>query len=500
MWTELRLWGFVLATSGCGWLSDAEVADWLEGATCEGGADAVDVPGCVPHYADDDADGYGGERTRCLCDGTDEYPVSVGGDCDDTDPTIHPGAVEVCDVDLVDEDCDPTTVGGEELYYLDVDGDGYGTDQVELLCAPDEAFRATVAGDCDDGDAEVSSDRSEICDGIDNDCDPETTEAGLVTIEGGATFSSDLQAAIDAAAPGAVLTVCPGTYGPIEVWKSLQISGLEDAASTIIDAGGSGSAVLVTGGSVELDDLTVTGGAGQALGSALRVGGGVYVAGGGVLVARRVVVTGNAVDGSGGGIYATGEVLLEDSLIYDNAARLDGGGIFAADGPVRLVGANLFYNQAERGAGLYLQDADLTLEDARISGNFGETGGGVYVDGGATLAATDDTVGAITSNSATVLGAGVAVTAPGETVELRNVSLADNVAPARGGGAAVTRGTLVSTGSHWVGTAAEDCSRANYQEDVYIDGQSYCAGDAADFTCAADTCTGSISTDCACPQ
>jgi hypothetical protein len=53
----------------------------------------------------DDADGDG-------------YSPDTGGDCDDTDPTVHPDAPEICGdlVDnncngLVDEDCEPTDTG-----------------------------------------------------------------------------------------------------------------------------------------------------------------------------------------------------------------------------------------------------------------------------------------------------------------------------------------------------------------------------------------------------
>ncbi len=71
-------------------------------------------------------------------------------DCDDTDPTIHPGAEET-PYDGVDQDCD-----GDDLE--DVDGDGYE--------APD------VGGtDCDDTDATVYPGAPDTWyDGVDSDC------------------------------------------------------------------------------------------------------------------------------------------------------------------------------------------------------------------------------------------------------------------------------------------------------------------------------------------
>ena len=73
------------------------------------------------------------------------------GDCDDHDPEVFPGAVEVW-YDGVDQDCS----GGSDY---DVDGDGYGSSAYGGL-------------DCDDGSGEVSPDAAELWyDGVDADCD-----------------------------------------------------------------------------------------------------------------------------------------------------------------------------------------------------------------------------------------------------------------------------------------------------------------------------------------
>ena len=234
LWLGLLVGG----VGGCGYLSKQEGNAWLDGQYCQHGATEPDAPDCVDHFVDADGDGYGGERSRCLCAPSDVFLVTVDGDCDDSNPDIHPGAVEVCDEFLIDDDCDANTPNGEVLYYLDRDGDGFGTESSRLLCAPTAEYRALNTGDCDDEDSNISSDAVEICDGRDNDCDPATDEAGLVTVVGGIT-TDRLQDAIDAAGEGDA-QICPGVYEPVTVTRALSLEGRDDAGTTIIDAQGDG--------------------------------------------------------------------------------------------------------------------------------------------------------------------------------------------------------------------------------------------------------------------
>jgi len=102
------------------------------------------------------------------------YWVSKGGDCNDFIAAIRPGAVELCDG--YDNDCDgqideglPTTT-----YYVDADGDGYGASPGVEFCKNPGAGYVATGGDCNDNSASVhpgSSASTEICDGIDNNCD-----------------------------------------------------------------------------------------------------------------------------------------------------------------------------------------------------------------------------------------------------------------------------------------------------------------------------------------
>ena len=126
------------------------------------------VAGC----AGDKSEGAG--ETDPDADG-DGYPASE--DCDDTDPSVYPGAVEACDGK--DNDCDGVTdlddadVVGVETGPIDSDGDGFGDPQrVGNFCPGNRpANIADNALDCDDRDDAVNPDGNEVCDDIDNDCD-----------------------------------------------------------------------------------------------------------------------------------------------------------------------------------------------------------------------------------------------------------------------------------------------------------------------------------------
>ncbi|MEZ4317862.1 MAG: putative metal-binding motif-containing protein [Myxococcota bacterium] len=95
-------------------------------------------------WVDADGDGFGGALITG-CSGL--VLVSVGGDCNDADPTVSPGAAEVL-CNGVDDDCDSATLDAP-----DADGDG------DPVCT-----------DCDDTEPLVSSLADEVCDGLDNDC------------------------------------------------------------------------------------------------------------------------------------------------------------------------------------------------------------------------------------------------------------------------------------------------------------------------------------------
>ncbi|MCO4747395.1 MAG: hypothetical protein KC912_21525 [Proteobacteria bacterium] len=215
---------------------------------CDGIAD--DQPnvllGRVVLYPDNDGDGHG-QITEGVtyCDLLPNFSDKKD-DCDDTDASVSPSAVEACD--QVDNNCDgqinegltfstiyddvdgdglggvasqwcdlpagsvsvggdchdgDPNVGGPSSWYRDADGDNYGNPDDEVIaCFPGEGWLAT-AGDCNDTAADMSPLGTETCDGRDEDCDL-TVDEDL----GNAVFFEDLDgdgyggASVVACAPG----------------------------------------------------------------------------------------------------------------------------------------------------------------------------------------------------------------------------------------------------------------------------------------------------------
>ncbi|MFY1826978.1 putative metal-binding motif-containing protein, partial [Myxococcus fulvus] len=120
-------------------------------------------------YRDSDGDGFGvASDTVSDCRQPAGY-VAVAGDCNDGNPSIKPGAAEVCDG--ADNDCDSLTDEGVlGTFHRDADGDGYGsTSQSTQACSAPAGY-VTNASDCLDTDAAIHPGATEVCDGLDNNC------------------------------------------------------------------------------------------------------------------------------------------------------------------------------------------------------------------------------------------------------------------------------------------------------------------------------------------
>jgi hypothetical protein len=103
----------------------------------------------------------------------DGFPETT--DCNDKDPAIHPDSIEMCDE--IDNDCDGVTDEDDAFdapsWFYDQDGDGFGSADPDLVAPGCETPAGYVdnSRDCDDLDSASNPGATEMCDGVDNDCD-----------------------------------------------------------------------------------------------------------------------------------------------------------------------------------------------------------------------------------------------------------------------------------------------------------------------------------------
>ena len=120
---------------------------------------------------DDDGDCYC-EASTCLGSITTNCSNLFGDDCDDGDADINPGAVEICDGtdNNCDGDTDEDSAIDAQTWYQDSDGDSFGNGAVvEIDCYQPSGY-VLNGTDCDDSSSLVNPSRSEICNGIDDNC------------------------------------------------------------------------------------------------------------------------------------------------------------------------------------------------------------------------------------------------------------------------------------------------------------------------------------------
>ena len=176
---------------GAGWVADATDCDDADASAspigdeicderdndCDG---AIDEDIADTWYADRDGDGWGTlAETVEACSPPAGYAADTG-DCADDDPAVHPAATEICDSQ--DNDCDGDIDEGVSLtWYTDSDTDGWGDVAAATSACTAPAGTTATPGDCDDSSALVSPSASELCDGLDNDCDGTADEDGRLS-------------------------------------------------------------------------------------------------------------------------------------------------------------------------------------------------------------------------------------------------------------------------------------------------------------------------------
>ncbi|MDG2991117.1 filamentous hemagglutinin N-terminal domain-containing protein [Candidatus Synechococcus calcipolaris G9] len=189
-----------------------------------------------------------------------------------------------------------------------------------------------------------------------------------------------VQNGVDVVTDGGTVNLAAATFADpatITINKNLTLQG-QGAANTILSGQNTRRVVIVTEGTVNLSDLTITDG--FATGS----GGGVFVFHTGTLIVTNSTISNNTAGTDGGGIGSTGTLTLTNSTISGNKARR-GGGIFQnrPRNMLTVTNSTISNNTAGRGGGgIYNEHARINVTNSTISNNKSTDyrGGGIYIE------------------------------------------------------------------------------------------------------------------------
>ncbi len=256
------------------------------------------------------------------------------------------------------------------------------------------------------------------------------------------------------------INVAAGTYAENDTisgasFNSLTIAGAGPSTTTV-NGNQAGSVLTINGGTVTIDDLTITNGL-----SAGGYGDGIDITGGaGPVTVNDSTLSDNGTAGGGwgGGIYNFDDTLTVTDSLFSNDNRYFGGAINSNGGTLTLTDSTLSGNSSAAGGGID-NGGMATVTDSTLSGEpytANGSAGGIYNTG--TMTVTHSTV---SGNS--VGGSGGAITNAG-TMSLTDSTLSDNSAGYIGGGIANV-GTMTLTDS----TLSDNSAPGGHGGGIYND-------------------------------
>jgi hypothetical protein len=284
-----------------------------------------------------------------------------------------------------------------------------------------------------------------------------------------ATACATINGAIAKAGSGGIIHVRAGTYtgggdAVVSIGKHITLSGGWNAA---FDAQNSTS---IIDGNDQRRGITISSGVNAAI-DRFVVQNGFAVTGGGIfnsgtLTLQNSFVINNSAccvsaSNEGGGIYNNGTLTLNNCTVDGNWSDSGGGGIFSS-GTANITGSRISHNQASgsTGGGL-INGSIMSLNDSAVINNLATSGGGIWNRNVGTLVINNST---ISGNRASNTGA--AIWTHG-TLTVSSSTVSNNHLYSIGGsGGIYTSGTTAiqnsivagNSGLYFFGEEAPDCS------------------------------------------
>jgi predicted outer membrane repeat protein len=206
--------------------------------------------------------------------------------------------------------------------------------------------------------------------------------ATLTVDDSGPADFATIQAAIDAASPGDLIQVYPGTYHATgnqvvdAKGKAVIIKAISGSGYTSIDGQGQRRGVLFGAGETAatiLDGFTI-------INCTATEGGGIACSNSSPTIIDCVITNNHATSTVGGGIACLdGSPSLSGCTISLNSAVTLGGGLYCLDGHPNISNCDIANNTAgSQGGGLYATTSDPILVDCTVRSNQAPVGAGIY--------------------------------------------------------------------------------------------------------------------------